>query len=267
MSLNLFPEPADTPAIGDNQPPPPQPLSPPEIYTYLEYAAATVLERLTQVMAVLRADAEVPITDDDILGAVAEHAKAATALERAFEALRKETKEPFLDGGRAVDGWFLTRVEPLKALRSRVDANSLTYLNTKRRAAEAKAAEEARKAREELADAERKAREAASLDPFADDAPFAALAEAQEHADKAAAAAEAKPADATRTYSDAGVATSIKRRWSWRVANFAAVPREFLTVDAAKVRAAMSERDQNSGKPTAVIPGIEWMAEDSINRR
>lgn len=118
-----------------------------------------------------------------------------------------------------------------------------------RRKAEAEEAarQEAERARlaAEQAEAER-AREAAR----------AARVEAAEAKD----AANAKPAELTRAVSDLGAVASLRKTWTFEVENAAAVPREYLAVDNAKIKAAMKAATKG-GDCKLKIPGVRIYAE------
>jgi len=155
-----------------------------------------------------------------------------------------------------------------------------------RREAEAAAREAERKVREAEAAAAAAAKAAADAkDKAARDAAAAAAAKAaaakadadraqaaaaEQTASAAAASVDAqatkesaveKPAELTRTRTDLGAVASLKRTWGYEVEDADLVPRMFLTVDDAAVKAYIKGRtDKKTGDCTAKIPGIKLVA-------
>lgn len=109
---------------------------------------------------------------------------------------------------------------------------------------------EAEEAARQEAERVRLAAEQAEADR-AREAARAAKAEAAE----AKEAANAPAAELTRARSDLGAVGSLRTTWHYEVTDEAAVPREFLTVDHAKIKAAMKVATKG-GKCTLKVPGI-----------
>lgn len=252
-----------------NAPNIPTPLTPAEIKAYLDYALEGLLTRRAEMIAALNktATAHPTISSDETLGAIAENMRMAIALGKTGEDRRKEQKEPFLEGGRAVDGWFKAWIAPLSAAMLPVQASMNVYGELiERRNREAAQAERKRLdaiAERAQADAERALREnrsEAALDALD------AASEAAQAADDAGALAESKPAELTRTYGNYGAVTSMRQSWSWEIANLAIVPRAYLMVNPDAIKAAAKQRD-TQGKPAAVIPGIRWVVSKKMGVR
>lgn len=147
------------------------------------------------------------VTDQDTAERATTLAKMIKAHIRALDDARTERKQPFLDAGRTVDGFFGAISQPLKAAESSVVAQIDAYRReVERKAAEerrrqeeearrlreqAEAAERARrqaelKAEQEAAEAARKVREAEETARRAGD--LAAQAEARRQAEEQARA-------------------------------------------------------------------------------
>jgi hypothetical protein len=260
------------PKAGSNAPPPPAPLTPEQIAAYLDYAMAALLDRRAEVIAALDASAKAhpTIDDDDTLDLVAENVRMANKLVSASEDKRKTEKAPFLTGGRAVDGWFTAFGIPIIEARKPVQA-AMTDYGTRVEAERRAIAIEAQR----IADAAAAQAAAAAADLLARATPpverelnqtFDAAAAAAREAEKAAALANARPADLTRSTGLYGATTSMRVTWKWRVTDAALIPRAYLEVSPTAILAAAKERDA-SGKPTAVIPGVEFYSERSMGVR
>lgn len=252
-----------------NAPQPPKPLTPSEITQYLDYACDQLKDRRAEVIAALeKTQAAYPrIDDDEALGLAAENMRMAAALNRTGEDRRKEHKEPFLSGGRTVDGWFKTwgtpllrAMEPVQATMNDYGARKLAQQQAEALAAKRLADAEAERAAEVAAEALRNNRPdeaSAALDQVTD------AAEAAERADDRV---NARPADLTRTHGAYGAVASVRQVWGWEVSDLAAVPREYLMLNPDAIKAVGKQRDK-TGKPIAVIPGIAWVASTKMGVR
>jgi hypothetical protein len=137
--------------IGDNRPPPGLDLRNrlAEDYAELAETAARLVKQANASPAA--------ITDDDTVGVAGDLIKEISACSKRAEKIRVDEKEPFLQGGRDVDGFFKTLTGQLEKAKGSLEKVVGVYLRAKA-AEERRAREEAeRKAREE---AERKMREA-----------------------------------------------------------------------------------------------------------
>lgn len=246
---------------GVNTPAPPRPLDAIEINDYLAYIGEALIQRRDALVAALRnmAAASPTIEDDEVLGDIAENMRMAAALSRTGEDRRKETKEPFLLGGRVVDAWFKRWLEPLSNAMAPVQSAMNDYAARKLAAARAVAAHEAAR---RLAIAEAAAQEAAAaMRARAPDVAVIAALDQAASAERDVAAAEARamarPADLTRSYGTYGAVASVRQSWAWRVDDPALVPRHYLMLDDDKIRQAAKQRDA-SGRPVVVIPGVSF---------
>lgn len=124
-----------------------------------------------------------------------------------------------------------------------------------RQQGEARRKAEAEEAARREAERARLAAEQAEADR-AREAARAARVEAAEAKD----AANAPAAELTRARSDLGAVGSLRTTWHYEVTDEAAVPREYLTVDHAKIKAAMKVATKG-GKCTLKVPGIRVYSE------
>ena len=103
------------PSIGHNAPPPPKPMTDEEIRAWLVNEFQPLTERAQELTNALQAAIdEVPrIDSDEQMAAFADNMRMAQAWLKVKETRRKEAKDPFLNGGRAIDGWFASVGDPL----------------------------------------------------------------------------------------------------------------------------------------------------------
>jgi septal ring factor EnvC (AmiA/AmiB activator) len=275
-----------TAPLGHNSPPDPIAI----LQAQLAQTHEPLIERAQQ-LAAMSERLPASCDDDDTAQKLADGIKACTHFEKNSEAARVSAKEPHLAAGRAVDGWFKKLADPVGSVKARMASLLTTYQRKKeaeereRLRAAAAAAEAARKeeerrrreaeaaARKAQEEADRLAREAAKSKADADAAAKAqaaaeaAAAAAREQAAQAAIAREeataaktdatAKPAELTRTRSDLGSVASLRRTWEYEVIDDQAIPRMFLTVDHAAIKAFIkSSTDKKSGECKAKIPGV-----------
>lgn len=165
-----------------------------------------------QVAEALELEALPPIFVDDDLVPHTERAKALKALAAAVEKARKAEKDQILKDGRTADDWFGKLAVPLKAAADAVVA----AINAHQR-----------KMLEERRAAEEAARKAEAT-PFDDPAPVVQVA-------------PVKAAEAARVVSSSGrVTATASTYWRHEVVDLAAVPREYLCLNEAKVKAAIA---------------------------
>jgi hypothetical protein len=178
-----------------------------------------------EITAALKAtDSLIEINSDEDVLAARELVAPLKALQGKCVAAHKAEKQMYLDGGRAVDGYF-------KALRVHLD--SVVALIT-----EEAGAYQTRKlaiAREQAAS---EARTAAMLD----ERPPEPL----------------KPAAATRVADNGAVAVSGAVRWDYEITDKAALPRELLQPNVAAIRARVAglKATMDITKAAGAIPGI-----------
>ena len=207
---------------------------------YLDEEIAGLIARKAELLAsVGRAPAT--IADQETAGKVADLTKLIAACIKNAEADRVARKEPFLEGGRVIDGVFRGITEPLTRAKADVERRLTLY---QREVAEAERRRREEIARREREEAERLAREAAEAEAAAqtevdvDEAISADALAQQREADAIAArkAAEAKPAELSRQRSDYGAVASLRRFWDMegldRDALDLSTLRPFLPLDA-----------------------------------
>ncbi len=155
--------------------------------------------------------------------------KQLTGCGKSAKALRVAAKEPYLTGGRVVDGFFMPIETAMKEAQASVDEKLGPYQRRKKDEEQRVRDEAARKAREE---AERAEREAKRLRLFKSKDETAAnearAAEAQEAARKAQKAADVKAADLSRTRGDLGAVASLRTTWTFEITDYEAIPLETL---------------------------------------
>jgi hypothetical protein len=265
-----------------NAPPPPAPLSPEQVVAYLDYLLEPLLRRrddeiIPALARTLAAHPRIDDGDEDTAGLCAENARMAKALIGTGEKNRKDHKEPYLEGGRAVDAWFRRFAEPIQAAVAPVERVMFDYA-TRKETAQRALAERLR--REAEAEAQRRAAEAAAAmkrNPVGQDvdAKLDAAAASAAEADRAADEAQARPAEFSRSRGIYGAVASLRSSWSWELQDMMAlaravvagdVPPGALAVNESWVRERAKERDR-SGKPTAIVPGIAWVESRKIGVR
>lgn len=274
-----------TPPLGHNNPP--DPIA--DLQSRLVDTHQELIDRGDQ-LAGMAERLPTECTDEDTAQKLADAIKQCAAFEKNSEAARVSAKEPHLAAGRAVDGWFKKLADPVSGVKAAMARLLTTYQRKKeaeeraRLQAEARAAEERRKEEERQrraaqqeaqrkqdeadrlqreakskADAEAAAKAQAEADKAAQDARDAAAqaAVAREEANTAKADAIAKPAELTRTRSDLGSVASLRRTWDYEIEKDEDVPRMFLTVDHAAIKAFIkSSTDKKTGQCKAKIPGV-----------
>ena len=171
---------------------------------------ADLLKRVTEACELVPATIR-PIADEDEAAAYTDTAKAVKAVLADADAAFKIEKQPWLDGGRTVEGFFAFRAN-LKAAADRVvaalNARARAVIEAQRKA-DAEAAEQARK-------------EAAMFD----EAPPAPVA-----------AAPVK--DVARVVSFTGAKATASVKWKGEVTKPEDVPRQYLMVNQAAIDAAI----------------------------
>ncbi|MGH7746566.1 MAG: hypothetical protein ACREQ5_17670 [Candidatus Dormibacteria bacterium] len=179
-----------------------------------------LMERADKLLeAEIRVPAEVP--DDETAGKVTDFIKQITAATKTAETHRVGAKQPHIDSGKAVDGFFKGISDPLEALKGRLNARLTKYLRAKeekerqrRLEAERAAAAEAERLRQEALAAEAAVQTPAQLDTAIVKDNSAQKAEAD--LAKASKDAGAKAADLSRTRGDLGAVSSLKTFWDFR---------------------------------------------------
>ena len=255
--------------VLSNRPPPPAPLSIAQINEHLEYAnerlqrrAAVLIEALQKIV-----DTIPKIEDDEQLAPIATTMKSVNTLIEDAEDERKKSKHPFLEGGRAVDGWFTKLLGDVTIAVGIIQGRANVYQAAKL-AAERAVREAAAKAAQEAAN--KAAAEAAAAmkanAPSADRALDRAE-EAAQAAETAQQAATAAPAEMTTVRSDEGARAGVRRTWSFEVDIVELVKAVvvgkasimFLTHNPETIKLLARDRDPLTRKPLLNVPGITWV--------
>lgn len=142
-------------AVGGNNPP--EDADP--ILAGLYERHGDLIERRDELLAGAgRAPAE--IEDEETAGKMADFVqKQIDAFLKRAKAIHKDEKEPFLSGGRTVDGFLHTLIDDLEAAKKKLNAVRKAYADKKAAEEKARREEEARKAREAAERAQRELEE------------------------------------------------------------------------------------------------------------
>lgn len=201
--------------LGHNAPPPDL-LVGEALTERLRDEHAALIRRKDDLLAAAQ---RVPaVTDDDAAGKVSDFIAQLKGCAKAADTARVGEKEPYLAGGRSVDGFFKGIISPIEDVEKKV-RNSLTIYHREKEAEERRrrmeaeriAREEAEARRREAEDAARALRDQQSLEDAIAADKAARLAEAD--AVKAAQAAAAKPADLSRIRGEYGAVSSLRTEW------------------------------------------------------
>lgn len=198
---------------------------------------AALLRRRDQL---LDAGERVPDVDSDETAAkVSDFIKQVMAASKAAEGARIAEKEPYLDGGRGVDGFFKAISDPLEKLKRTIEARLTLYLRAKAERERREREERERQAREEEARLRREAQEAECK--LRDEQSLKAAIEADKRAKEAEAdritaekAAQAKAADLSRTRGEYGAVASLRETWT-----FSDLDRQTLDLEALRFHLPM----------------------------
>jgi hypothetical protein len=261
-------------AVRLNRPTPPLPLTREQVIEWLDYQLESLSERRSHVLDAMTAmlEAGPVITDARTAGVYAENVRMATALERSAKTEIDAAKRPYIDGGKAVDGWRNAYMLPLQDAVREARARLLAWEQRQTALARAEVQARANEAAER-ADAERQRVAQAQVQHGLFSPVAAVLGEAAEQAARAALEAQqavsAKSATLSRTLGHYGAQASIRTVWTHRLVDLAAVPLAYHALDDAKVKAVMRTlpRDPQSGRPLQDIPGLEWVAEETVTVR
>lgn len=217
------------PGPGHNQPP-----SEIEILRQkLAEETAALAKRRDDLLAGV-ARAPLTIEDEETCGKVADLIKLITACHKSAETMRVGRKEPFLEAGRAVDGFFKKITEPLEKAKDSVQKRLTAYQRQKAEEERRRREDEARRAAEE-AERQRKAAEEAAktieTEEHLDAAIGADALARQKTADaiEAQRAADAKAAELSRTRGDYGAVASLRTVWVGEIED-----RDALDLDALR---------------------------------
>ena len=212
--------------------PPPDLLTGDALRAKLLDEHAALLRRRDELLA---AEARIPaIDDEDTARKVSDYIKQLAAAAKAADAARVGAKEPYLDGGRGVDGFFKAVTDPLATVKRNVETKLTAYLRAKEAQERARREAAAREA-EEQAEAARKAAGEAMARLIDDRSLAAAIAaetataQAEADAVKAEQAAAVKAADLSRVRGEFGAVSSLRTTWV-----FDAIDRERIDLEALR---------------------------------
>jgi hypothetical protein len=183
----------------------------------------------------LAAAGRIPAIDsDDIAGRVSDFIKQLTALSKMAESKRTDAKEPYLEGGRNIDGFFKAITDPVGKIKIMIERRLTDYLREKEARERREREERERLARETAEKARREAEARARA--LADEQSLQAAIAAEKAAEtasadlvKAAQAAEARPAVLSRTRGEYGAVSSLRTQWV-----FDEIDREELDLEALR---------------------------------
>lgn len=200
-----------------------------------EYLADTNTKLIGRRDELIAASARIPdaIEDEGTAQNVSDFIRQCSACTKAADVARVGAKEPYLEGGRAVDGFFKLISDPLDKVKRTIEARLTLYLRAKadrerreREERERLAREEEARRRREAEEAERKLKDERSLKDAIDARKRAEMAEADRiMAEKDAAA---KASDLSRTRGEFGAVSSLRTTWTFSDIDRAALDLEAL---------------------------------------
>jgi len=217
-------------------------LAPDKLAAWLDYQYADHVSNVTALTARYEKFCEVTasgIADDVMVGHATDFANLLKDEINATEATRTRIKAPVLHAQRLIDGEAKKLTDTLSAA-SRVVTDRITDF-LRRKEVEARRAAEAEAERLRI---EAEARIAEAQATATIEANESAL-EAIDQAETAAAIAEAKPIELTRTRSAGGGLTGLKDNWQYRVVDISKVPAVYLMVNETMIKAAMKSAGKN----------------------
>jgi hypothetical protein len=221
-------------------------LAPDKLTAWLDYQFADHVSNVATLTARYEKFCEVTasgIGDDVMAGHSTDFVKLLKDEINATDTTRTRIKAPVLHAQRLIDGEAKKLTDQLNTEAGVVTDRITDFLRRKeaeaRRAAEAEAERLRIEAEARIAEAQATATIEANLSAL----------EAIDQAETAAAIAEAKPIELTRTRSAGGGLTGLKDNWVYDVVDLAKVPAHLLTVNDAAVKLAIKQGSRE-------IPGI-----------
>lgn len=187
------------------------------------------------------------VDNEDDANKISEAIRQCTAFIKIATETRVKEKEPYLAGGRAVDGFFNNLIDAVDKTKKALLSVRTAYDVAVEQAARQRREEEARRAREE---ADRIAAEARTKA----DAERAAVAEAR--AEETHQATKVTAAELTRTRTDTGVMTSLRSEWTHEIVEAKLVPRKFCKPDDGLLRAAVKSAVTKDNECPLEIKGV-----------
>lgn len=199
------------------------------------------------------------VNDDDAAGKFSDMVKLVGAAIKASEAGRVAKKEPFLEGGRTVDGFYKKQItDPLLKAKASIEDRLGVYLRAKAAREKAIRDQAERAAREAAQKAAAEAAKAAAA--MQDQKDLDAALDAQQRAEDAAVAsvaaskaAAAKPAAMARTRGDVGSLGTLRQHWTGEVVDRA-------ELDLGSLREHLSLEDLNKAVRAYVKAGGRFLA-------
>ncbi|MFM8745577.1 MAG: hypothetical protein ACKOED_02770, partial [Aestuariivirga sp.] len=168
--------------IGHNSPPPDLLLGG-ALRDRLAEENGQLIARRDELLA---AAARIPAIDsDDVAGRVSDYIKQLTALTKAAESKRTDAKEPYLEGGRNIDGFFRAITDPVAKAKTAIERRLTDYLREKEARARREREERERLARQAAETARREAE--AKARALTDEPSLEAAIAAQKAAETASA--------------------------------------------------------------------------------
>lgn len=209
------------------------------------------------------ASGEIVIPDDDGQAKSTDFARQIKVEIDAIEAARKATKESVLEAGRVIDGFFNATLAGPLVIGANAIRKAMTAYAVK------KADEEAAARRAEAQRlAEEAARKAVEAEATRSDAAMHDALVTEQRAIDTAAEAQAPRAGmaAAAIKTDMGGSAGLRGTWKHRIIAEAKVPKKFLMVNDAAIKAEIKAKTRD-GECSAAIPGIEIYLERSITVR
>lgn len=208
-----------SPSIGHNRPP---------IIEVLSDTQAALLGEV-EALARLAGGAPTEVQGEADLDTMGKLVRAAADLWKRADAARAAEKEPYLVGGREVDGFFKTPLDRLDRIKKVMTDRASIYQRKVAEEKRVRAEAEAKRLRDEAAARDKAAETAldegltARAGINADQAKYA-----RQHAEAAEATAAAPVAELTRTVTQSGILAGAKSAWTFEITNVSEIPLEKL---------------------------------------
>lgn len=238
-------------------------LMPVVLKEILDSANDDLMKRLGQFEESLSRTPE-KIADQETAGKVADFVAVVIAAEKRLEDRFSPSKEPFLRGGRLVDGYFNDFRRAFGGIKQTLLQRVQAYQDDLREAERKRLAAIAEAQRLEAERKRKEAEEAAQKGKM--DEAIAQATEAQvseQRAEKAEQQAVAPPPAATQIRGSFGGVISSQRRWAFEVKDLKALPVELLLANETLIRAKMNawvkQKSLKDGEEnTALLPGVRF---------
>ena len=240
--------------IGHNNPPTDAEL----LRQRLEQDAADLTGRAQELAA---AAGRIPATLDEVTAdKVPAFVKQITAAEKALEDRRKSEKSVYDDLGKAVQAFFVPFQDMLKAAKTDANGKLLAFQREQQR----KADEERRRIEEEARRQREEADRLAAAAKTEGDLQKAIAIEEEAARTAASAATVTAPTQVRSSY---GAVGSIRKTLGFEVVDLAQVPRQFLMLNEAAVKAHLKTGDAAKGRMPEPVPGIRFVVSETMVSR